>query len=115
MGSFPRSMGRRSGDRNAEAGEERVEAIEPFVHALRHPALDHRVPRLERLVDRVRPDGRPAIVLLEAEPVEGDVARGALELERLDHAVGRGLAMEDSMEPVLVAVGVAMEIAPGAA
>src|SRR5689334_11955011 len=105
-----------SGDRRrGESREEVVEAIEAVVHALLHPALDHGVASLDRLVDGVVADRRLAVTLLEHELLERDVPWGTLELEGLEHAVRRLLAMEDPVEAPGIALVVAVDEAPRAA
>src|SRR4051812_33618635 len=95
-----------SGHRN-EAGEEVVEALVALVDPAFHPARDHGVTRLDRLMSGMDPNKRPIAARHEDQRVEGDVTGRALELECLRHPGHGRLAVEDAMERVGVALGVA--------
>src|SRR4029079_8042321 len=71
-------------------------------------------PCLARFEPRVGAGDRPAVAVLERQPVERDVARRALELEGLDHAVRREVAEEDAVEYPLV-LDVRVDVAPAPA
>src|SRR5215216_3096084 len=96
------------------AREEGVEAVEALVQPLGHAARDHGIASFDRLVGRMHPGDRPTVALFEAESLDRDVAGRALVLECLDEGIGRWGAVEDAVEPMLVAVGRAMDVAPSA-
>src|SRR3954447_5839758 len=103
-----------SGHRD-EAREEVVEALVAFVDAAFHPARDHGVTRLDRLMRGMDPHNRPIASRFEGQRVERDVTGCALELEGLRHPRRGRLAVEDAVEGVRVAIRVAVRVAPSTA
>jgi len=95
-------------------GDQLVQLFEALGHPALHPAGDHGIAGLHGLVDRGRPDERPAAEVLEHQRVERHVAGCALELEGLRDPVRRRGPVEDAAEPVLRAVGVDAHVSPGA-
>src|SRR4051812_42042534 len=89
----------------AELREQPVELLEALLHPVGHAAVDHRVAGLDGLVHGVRAGERPAVAEVDQlHAVERDVARSAVELERLEHRVRRLRAVEHAAEAVLRAV-----------
>src|SRR4029079_15505173 len=91
---------------------EHVEPLVALLDAGLHPGRDHRVARLDALEDRVDAERGPAVPFIERQRIERHVAGRAVELEGLDDALRRGIAVEHAVEAVLAAILVPLDEAP---
>src|SRR5690606_22783794 len=103
-------------ERAGSGGDDRLEAVVALAPPLLHSGCAHAVAGLARRVDGVAGEaGATVAEVVESQRFDAHSIRESEELERLDRELVLAHRVEHAAERVLVALGVAVHVAPVAA
>ncbi len=102
----------RASTHGAEPGQQLIQALIPFIEPRLHAGRDHGVSIRNGLEDGVRAYDGFAVVLFEVQRLKRNMAWSAFELEGQHEAIRGWRAEENTVKPVLVAIGVPVGEAP---